>query len=126
MFVRIEAGNGIPIAPIQFNAKVVFTPSNGDFFLPGEAGVGEIALEVVPEPSTLVLAGLGACLAVPLAVRRARRAASKYRRDPHSICGLKVREAADVRGCAFFAPALKRRALRGHSPGRQRFQFRLR
>lgn len=111
MFVRIEAINGVGIVPIQFNANVVFTPSNGDFFLPLEAGVGklwqgsllvdlndviakagkvgkatqvtfsidnilyaaseggtiarmakkqsEIILEVVPEPSSFVLAGLG-------------------------------------------------------------------
>jgi hypothetical protein len=111
MLVRIEQVNGVAIAPVTVNPTVNFVPSNGDFFMPLEAGLavpwagsalvdldailanlnivghatqvtfsidnvlyghseagtvalikkkqGEIGLEIVPEPSSIALAGLG-------------------------------------------------------------------
>ncbi len=39
-FVRIVEVNGAPITPILFTNSLTFTPSGGDYFLPGDAGSG--------------------------------------------------------------------------------------
>lgn len=39
-FVRVVEVDGAPIAPVLYTSSLTFTPSNGDYFLPGDAGSG--------------------------------------------------------------------------------------
>ncbi len=39
-FVRVVEVDGAPITPILFTSSLSFGPSNGDYYLPGEAGSG--------------------------------------------------------------------------------------
>lgn len=39
-YVRVVEVDGNPIAPILFTSSLAFTPSGGDYYLPGDAGAG--------------------------------------------------------------------------------------
>ena len=40
-FVRVVEVDGNPITPILFTSSLTFTPSGGDYYLPGDAGSGQ-------------------------------------------------------------------------------------
>jgi hypothetical protein len=58
-FVRVVEVDGAPITPLLYTSSLTFTPSNGDYFLPTDAGAGVTFVGSTLIDIDAILAGAG-------------------------------------------------------------------